>query len=686
VTSADAAAPDALAATFGRHIARWSRQQGAPDAAAAMAQRAATLVSQGTSDGHSCLAFDDLVEALNAHSDSNDVDRHVDGNGGTLTPLDAARLRSLLLESEVVGSPEAPGSLPLILDKERLYLHRYFDYECRLARSLSARSAPTAHELSPSAPVTPNVIALLDQLFSGNGLEPGTPDWQKIAAITALLGRLTIISGGPGTGKTTTVVNLLACLLEANPDCRIALTAPTGKAAARMTEVILQRAGHLSKALRARLPTESSTIHRLLGTLPNGDFRHDVANRLPIDVLVVDEASMLDLALAVHLIEAVPDNARIILLGDKDQLSAVESGAVFSELSAHPSMSAQRIDMLSRLAGVALPPVSGPPGHPATPSAASRRKATVRAAAAPQLDLFAPAAEPSTPSAASPPQSDPESATSAATSLEDCVIWLRRNYRFAAGSAIGLLATETNNGNSAAVVQRLENPPDTSLHWINDSGNVPSPESVQAIFESYAAYVEAVRHQVSEPALVTAAFSRFRVLCAVRDGPWGINAVNQQVTTQFRRTLQHPLDSNRRSEWYPGRPVMVLRNDPVLKLFNGDVGIVLPDAGGELQVYFPAENGGFRHVSPVRLPEHETAFAMTVHKSQGSEFDAILLMLPAEKNRVLTRELLYTAITRARTRLTIVANARVVASTIDAVTKRASGLLARIRRLPTLTA
>jgi exodeoxyribonuclease V alpha subunit len=148
---------------------------------------------------------------------------------------------------------------------------------------------------------------------------------ESFAAIAALLGRLTIISGGPGTGKTTTVVNLLACLLEADPDCRIALTAPTGKAAARMTEVILQRAGHLPETLRAKLPTESSTIHRLLGGTPNGEFRHHAASELAIDVLVVDEASMLDLALAVHLIEAVPENARIILLGDKDQLAAVES-------------------------------------------------------------------------------------------------------------------------------------------------------------------------------------------------------------------------------------------------------------------------------------------------------------------------------------------------------------------------
>jgi len=621
MTSAAGMSPDQrLAAAFGKHVARWAREQGAPAAVAEIAQRAATLVSQATSDGHSCMAIDELADSLNAE--------------GKMT-LDAAALRALLMESKVVGVPQAPDSLPLILDGERLYLHRYFDYECRLASSLAARSMDRSGAIA-TITLPPNVVALLDRLFAANALEPGAPDWQKIAAITALLGRLTIISGGPGTGKTTTVVNLLACLLEADPGCRIALTAPTGKAAARLTEVILQRAGHLPEILRTKLPTESSTIHRLLGSTPNGEFRYNAANELPIDVLVVDEASMLDLALAVHLIEAVPQNARIVLLGDKDQLAAVESGAVFSELSAYPTFSPQRIEALSRLSGVA-------------------------------------------PQTLQPTELDPPPTQGPQNSLEDSVIWLRRNYRFAAGSAIGLLATEINDGNAARVLERLKNPSDPSLVWINDGGSVPSAESVRAILQGYAPYIEAVRSNAADVHAITAAFACFRVLCAVRDGPWGVNATNEKVSIHFRRTLQHPLDSGLRSEWYPGRPVMVLRNDHVLKLFNGDIGIVLPDAHGVLQVYFPDETGGFRAIAPVRLPDHETAFAMTVHKSQGSEFEEMLLMLPAEKNRVLTRELFYTAVTRARGRLSIVANANVVASTIETVTKRVSGLLARVR-------
>jgi exodeoxyribonuclease V alpha subunit len=657
-------APDErLAVAFGKRVGRWSGEQGASAAVAKTVQRVATLVSQATSNGHSCARLDELADSLNTEAPM------------TLT---VATLRMLLLESKVVGVPQAPESLPLILDDERLYLHRYFDYECRLASSLAARNVDRSGAIGANT-LPANVLALLDRLFGANALESDAPDWQRIAAITALLGRVTIISGGPGTGKTTTVVNLLACLLEADPDCRIALTAPTGKAAARLTEVILQRAGHVPDALRAKLPTESSTIHRLLGGTMNGDFRYDAANPLPIDVLVVDEASMLDLALAVRLIEAVPENARIILLGDKDQLAAVESGAVFSELSAHPTFSPQRIETLSQLSGVTPQMLRGPPLDPS-----ARGLMLDPSAPGPTLDPSArgPTLDPS----ARGPTLDPSATQGPQTGLEDSVIWLRRNYRFAAGSAIGLLAAETRDGNATRVLEQLEHPSDPSLVWFNDGGSVPSTDTSQAILDGYSRYIGAVRSNGADPGTITAAFARFRVLCAVRDGPWGVNAINQQLSVHFRRTLQHPLDPGLRSEWYPGRPVMVLRNDHVLKLFNGDIGIVLPDPLGVLQVYFPDESGGFRAISPVRLPDHETAFAMTVHKAQGSEFEEILLVLPAEKSRILTRELLYTAVTRARERLTIVANATVVGGTIETATKRVSGLLARVRRCGSLCA
>jgi exodeoxyribonuclease V alpha subunit len=599
-----------LADGFADRIRRWSRDTGAPESAARVAQRAAFVVSMATLDGNVCTDLSDIAAALNDGSDTETV-------------------RQRLLESGVTGQPESRGAMPLILDQDgRLYLHRYFDYECRLARSLAGRHAVQA---APEIPAS--LGTRLTSLFAGNQAALGdAADWQQIAVAMALLGKVTIISGGPGTGKTTTVVSLLACLLEQDPDCRIALAAPTGKAAARMTEAVRLRASHLPTEIQARLPTESYTIHRLLGVMPGGGFRHHAGNRLAIDALVVDEASMLDLALATRLIEAVPDDARIILLGDKDQLAAVESGAVFAELSADPSLSKARIDQIASLCAM-------PGAAIQTPKPASQ------------------------------------------SGLEDQVVWLTRNFRFASDSGIGQLAANINSGDSAGAIVRLRSDTSGTLQWLDDGGSVPRDESAQAILAGYAGYLDALRVDGRNPGPATAAFARFRTLCAVRDGARGVDAINRLVSEHFRSALDHPLDPGKHSEWYPGRPVMVLRNDYVLKLFNGDIGIVMPDASGALMVFFPEGDAGFRTVAPVRLPAHETAFAMTVHKSQGSEFDQVLVLLPEDHNPVLTRELVYTAVTRARMRVTLVSGAAVLEKAIQTPTQRHSGLPARFEEL-----
>lgn len=599
-----------LADGFADRIRRWSRDTGAPESAAWVAQRAAFVVSMATLDGNVCTDLFDIAAALNDGSDTE-------------------TLRQRLLESGVTGQPDSRDAMPLILDQDgRLYLHRYFDYECRLARSLAGRHAAKA-----TAEIPASLGARLTSLFAANQAALGdAADWQQIAVAMALLGKVTIISGGPGTGKTTTVVSLLACLLEQDPDCRIAMAAPTGKAAARMTEAVRLRASHLPTGIQARLPTESYTIHRLLGVMPGGGFRHHAGNRLAIDALVVDEASMLDLALATRLIEAVPDDARIILLGDKDQLAAVESGAVFAELSADPSLSAARVDQIASLC--AMP---GAAVHAPKPVAHS--------------------------------------------GLQDQVVWLTRNFRFASDSGIGQLAADINSGDSTSAIARLRSDTSGTLQWLDDGGSVPRDESAQAIFAGYAGYLEALRADGKNPGAATAAFARFRTLCAVRDGARGVDAINRLVSKHFRSALKHPLDPGEQSEWYPGRPVMVLRNDYVLKLFNGDIGIVMPDESGALMVFFPEGDTGFRAVAPVRLPAHETAFAMTVHKSQGSEFDQVLVLLPEEHNPVLTRELIYTAVTRARLRVTLVSGAAVLEKAIQTPTRRRSGLPARFGEL-----
>ncbi len=382
--------------------------------------------------------------------------------------------------------------------------------------------------------------------------------------------------------------------------------------------------------LRERLPTESFTVHRLLGVLPDSnDFRHHAGNPLPIDLLVVDEASMLDLALATRLIEAVPPAARIILLGDKDQLAAVESGAVFSELSADPTLSNACVERLSTVTGIpAARIVSAAPIKP--------------------------------------------------TRLADSVVWLTENFRFAKDSGIGRLAAHVNAGEAQGAIDFLRSRADPALEWIEDANPVPQAASVQRIIDGMTAYIDAARADLGKKAALFDALGRFRVLCAEREGPRGVVAINRLVGQHFRKTLDHPLDPGGRSEWYPGRPVMVLANDYVLKLFNGDVGIVLPDGSETLMVHFPDGDGGFRTVAPLRLPEHETAFATTVHKAQGSEFDRVLLMLPAKPNRVVTRELLYTAVTRSRSGVAIVGGVEVVEKAIATPTRRHSGLVARL--------
>jgi exodeoxyribonuclease V alpha subunit len=306
----------ALADGFSRRISGLSKRlQGSADNVR-WAQRAAFAVSRATTQGHVCIALDALAQRY----------------GATSSTVHAA-----LLASGVVcdGHEAAADLLPLVIDSSRrIYLARYFDYERRLARALVQRA-----EVSADTPDPAGLKARVGRYFAVSEDDDDNIDWQRVAALIALSGCLTIVSGGPGTGKTTTVVGVLACLLDENPTLRIALAAPTGKAAQRMQEALVERASVLPPELAERLPRTSYTLQRLLGTQANGRFRHHRDNPLPFDVIVIDEASMIDVALAAHLLEAVAPGARLVMLGDKDQLAAVEAGAVFAELSARPVFS-----------------------------------------------------------------------------------------------------------------------------------------------------------------------------------------------------------------------------------------------------------------------------------------------------------------------------------------------------------
>lgn len=627
-----------LALGFAEHLAAWAERLGAPAAARAALRHAGRRLALATAAGHVCLPL-----AMLAEGD--------DGAADEAPPLDAetgaaGSLRARLLASGVVVEAAALAAAPrlahpLVVDEaDRLYLRRHYDLEARLARALQARAAAR-----PALGDDARVKALLARLFPAVPAG-GAPDWQRIAVALALQRRLTVVSGGPGTGKTTTVAALLGALLGLQPDLRIALAAPTGKAAARMLEALRGRAARLPAALRAGLPAEAHTVHRLLGaTGEAGRFRHHAGNPLPVDVLVVDEASMLDLALAARMVDALPPEARLVLLGDKDQLAAVEAGAVFAELSASRRLEGADIDRLAALTGCdAAAMAAGIAGD-------------AEAADAPHP-------------------------------LAGSVVWLTGSHRFAADSGIGRLAADINAGRGEAALAWLRAGGDASAAWLEDAGAQPGAALWQAMEAGYADYLAALRgfgaragRAEARVAAAFAAFDRFRVLAAVHDGPRGLAALNAHLARWLRAGLAHPLDHGAASRWYPGRPVIVLRNDYLLGLYNGDVGLCLPDADGALAAWFPVQGGGFRALPPQRLPAHDSAFALTVHKSQGSEFDTVLLVLPAQAARVLSRELLYTGVTRAARRVAIAGDGAVFAAACARPTRRFSGLAARLRGL-----
>ncbi|MEN9417183.1 MAG: hypothetical protein RI988_803 [Pseudomonadota bacterium] len=599
--------PAWLADGLARRLEAAALRMGAlPDSARA-AGAAARQVCQALTEGHVCLGLDELEpEEAGPHG--------------------SAAWRSLLLASGVVAPAQPalqPATHPLVLDDDdRLYLARYHAYEQRLAqRLLQASRLPVVHDEH----ALQRLRARLFEWFPpGTQQAPATstPDWQMLAAALACRSRLTVISGGPGTGKTTTVVALLDCLLAEDPDCRIALAAPTGKAAARMLEALRERSARLPAASREALPRQASTVHRLLGSRADGRFTHDAQRPLALDVLVVDEASMLDLSLATHLLEAVPPHARIVLLGDRHQLAAVEAGAVFAEISADPGLSEPCRRALSALTG--------------TPEA-----------------LIAPAA---------PVRPSP---------LRDAAVWFTRSHRFAQGSGIGRLAQLVNAGDTSAVLAALATAP---------AGAVPGRIDADELLGPYQPFLQAVAETPHDVGRAIQAFGRYRVLCATRTGRQGVEAVNAALEARARAQLPaHPGEPS--SPWYPGRPVIVRRNDYVLQLYNGDIGLALPDADGRLMVWFPGEGTGLRAVAPARLPAHDTCLAMTVHQAQGSEFDEVALVLPGQASAVLTRELVYTGLTRARERVHVHASAQVLEAALARQANRRSGLLARLQEL-----
>ncbi len=607
-----------------------------PDADAAVVFAAAVL-AQMEGRGHTCVDLEELALQPNrllawsgeAARDLARVHRRLPSDpSGWIAALGGCAAVRIAPGARDAGQP-------LVVDAGRLYLRRYWQAERRVAAQV-ARRAMVQIDVDEARART-----WLDRLFPARN--DGSVDWQKVACAVALRGGLSVITGGPGTGKTRTAARLLAlhALLADEPgQLRIALAAPTGKAAARLkqaidaglAEVRGQWTGEPALAALIDRLAPARTLHALLGARPDTRrFRHDRAHPLGVDLLVVDEASMVHLELMADLLDALPDPARVVLLGDKDQLASVEAGSVLGELCAGAGSGRYRDDTVAAVARL-----SG--------------------------------------------ERIPSDGAGASGPLAQQIVQLRESRRF--GGDIGRLAAAVNAGDADAA-QRLLAAEGGTLDWWRA---VP-PQAVVGLATDgrpgaahcYADYLRALRQLPDDAAerperisAVLQAFDGFRVLCTVRDGPWGVDAINRAIARRLGELgLIAPY-----AEWYAGRPVAMTRNAPDLGVFNGDVGIALRagDADSALRVYFAA-GAGIRSVSASRLADVETAFAMTVHKAQGSEFGHVALVLP-DDGAAVTRELVYTGITRARGALTLVAGDAALAAGIGRITRRASGLAA----------
>src|SRR6476646_914616 len=516
-----------------------------------------------------------------------------------------------LRSSGVVGDPGEFA--PLILDRsDRLYLQRYWKYEDELGRNLQARLGGK----SPRDFDAGDLVQGIAELF------PGPSGLQKVAAFVAATSRLCVISGAPGTGKTRTIVLICALLLTLakKHELSFALAAPTGKAAARLKETIAQTGVSLRLPGELKLPADASTIQRLLGA--RGDsphFRHNAKNPLTADVVIVDEASMIDLALLAKLFDAIRPDARIILVGDKDQLASVEAGSAFRDICT--------------------------PGF--------------------ELGVSVSLAE-----AFAKSTGEKLNGTSTDQALiHSVVVELRRNYRFTPGAGIGELSSAVNRGDAEGAIAVLKS--GGSIRWR------PAPslknferELRECVFPRFEKLLK-----LRDPAVALKQLAEFAVLCALRRGPFGAETVNAILEGMQRET--GPIDVGGR--YHAGEPIIIVRNDYNVGLFNGDLGIVLPDAiTGELRVFFRGQADEVLNFAPGRLPAHEPAFALTVHKSQGSEFHDALVILPERDAPVLTRELLYTAITRVRETVEVWASEEILRQTVERKIERSSGLRDRL--------
>lgn len=598
----------------------------------------AALACMAPLRGHVCLEIGKARDLVRQEAGDEDSAPVPDADWPEAGPWRDALARCAARAGAVVR-PAGPGNSPLVLEGDRLYLDRYWDYEQRLSREILARAGTRPAGLRDA-----DLDALIDGLFPAR--LPGA-DGLRAAAATVARHEFSIVAGGPGTGKTTTVTRILALLLELSRRAagtgpwtppRVVLVAPTGKAAARMKESIRREVDDLGAqagtgvdpSVFPWIPCEASTIHRRLGTTPDHPtrFRFGADNPLPVDVAVVDEASMIDFALMTRLVEAIPRGARLILLGDRDQLASVEAGAVLGDLCGDPDRAV--------------------PGGGDTPGIAG------------------------------------------------AVSFLAHPFRFGADTGIGALSRAIRARDTARALAYLRGQAREAGAPAGDAtyadlvfeevapkagpdrraGPDVFDRAKAAVIAGYGPFLKAARE--GDAATALALQKDFCILTPHRRGRLGVQGLNERVQRWLAEGSDPLIDP--RDDWYVGRPILVTENDHGLELFNGDMGVLVRQ-DGLLRAAFPAtKDGEVRLIHPGRLPPHETVYAMTVHKSQGSQFAHVVVVLPDEPSPILTRELLYTAVTRARTDVRVMGSEAVIRRAIQESVLRFSGLRQKVWR------
>jgi len=607
---------------------------------------AATIAIAGASRaprlGHVCVDLRRLQSLLRQELAEGDLE--------TLPWPSSEDATHALERSELVRSPSSDRATPLVLSGSRLYLDRLFLDEQAVLRAVEERLGRVVQFSADEAAKTKSA---LKRIFAHPDYDP-EPE-QMCATAAALARDFAVLTGRPGSGKTTTVVRILAGWLERSVDLaqsggqpsaerglKIQLLAPTGKAAARLKESITEQLQHLDSPVRDLIPTEASTIHRALRPYPDrpGRFRHGPDSPLPVDAVVVDEASMIDVSLMARLFEALPQRARVLMVGDRDQLASVSAGAVLNDFC-------------------------GPTRHPGY----SRRfQATVKSLLSPEVAR----------ATVSRPTEEPPPEDEKTPHIRDAVIRLEKSHRFGMESELGELAAAVNAGAADRVMDLFRESMKTkrsALTFLSPAPDGSIPGGLKARIVRTFDYVANIPS--AEEALE--AVDTLRVLCAVRRGPSGVENTNSLIS----RALEKRLDVSPDTTYWPGQVVLINKNDHALHLYNGDVGLIRRgvgprDAGVQSATHrrvacFPGSEG-VRSLSPSRLPPHEVAFAMTIHKSQGSEFEEAVVVLPSEATPLLTRELIYTAITRAKKRVTLVGSEGVLRAAIASRVVRGSGL------------